>query len=84
MLILQCHVCEIRFRGIIKSGLRSSYTCAACKGPIKAMQKLIKCSREIYSTVDPHLYGPQLCDSPDYMDPILPQINDIHRIFGVH
>lgn len=38
------HVC--RFRGFVKSGLRSNYTCAACKGPIKALQKLIKCSRE--------------------------------------
>lgn len=32
------------FRGISKSGLRSNYTCAACKGPIKALQKLIKCT----------------------------------------
>ena len=35
-------------------------------------------------TVVPHLYGPQLYGSPDYTDPNLPQINDIHMIFDVH
>ena len=29
----------------------------------------------------PYLYGSQLCGSPDYTDPILPQI---HTIFDVH
>ena len=35
----------------------------------------------LYTTVVPHLYGPQLYGSPDYSDPILP---DIHMIFDVH
>ena len=39
---------------------------------------------ELHSTVVPHLYGPQLYGSPDYTDPILPKINDIHTIFDVH
>ena len=36
---------------------------------------------QIGTTVVPHLYDPQLYDSPDYTDPILPQI---HTIFDVH
>ena len=39
---------------------------------------------EVVNTVVPHLYGPQLYGSPDYTDPILHQINDIHGIIDVH
>ena len=67
---------EQRWRQLPKSGGRGGVKLSL--DPRYSSSPLATC------TVVPHLYGPQLYSSPDYTDPILPQINDIHRIFGVH